>query len=237
MFEGLSFHSIAQGIARTLRCRGWRFSGGVLFIAGFIVLLAGCPNALADQVKLLALGTSLTSCPELPYDQGFTAKLEKALQAKGQDVLVIDGGAPDETTQGARARLDWVLAEPVDGVIVELGINDAQHGRDVDDIEFDLGGILRSLRMRKIPTLLTGMRAPESLGEDYGTKFADMYPRLAVDYDTLFYPYFLDGVAGNPQLLQGDGIHPNAQGVDTIVSAMLPAVEHLLSTIATAKGH
>lgn len=180
---------------------------------------------------MLALGTSLTAGYGLPHEAGFTAVLEAALRAKGHDVQIIDGGVSGDTSAGGLARLEWSLADPVDAVIVELGANDALRGLSPAETEANIKEILDTLAARKLPTLLAGMMAPRNLGPEYAAAFDPLYARLAERYGSVFYPFFLDGVAGELSLNQGDGIHPNAAGVKHIVDHMLPAVETLLGRV------
>ncbi|SMF62869.1 acyl-CoA thioesterase-1 [Azospirillum oryzae] len=182
----------------------------------------------AQPVKLLALGDSLTAGYGLPEPQSFASQLEKALAAKGYDVTVINAGVSGDTTAGGRARLDWALADKPDAAIVELGANDMLRGLDPDQAKANLDAILKTLRERKIPTLLAGMLASPSLGKPYTDKFNAIYPDLAKSYDLPLYPFFLDGVALQQALIQPDGMHPNAQGVAVIVERILPSVTALL---------
>lgn len=182
-------------------------------------------------MTLLALGTSLTSGFGLLPEEGFTAQLAQALKAKGHNVKVIDAGVSGDTSAGGLARLDWVLTPEIDGVIIEFGANDALRGLAPTETDHNLDAILAELAKRKIPALLTGMKAPRNLGRDYGATFDAIYPRLAKKYGVAFYPFFLDGVAANLALNQEDGIHPNAAGVKVIVQRMLPSVEELLARV------
>ena len=134
----------------------------------------------------------------------------------------------DRAAQGA-ARLDWSLTDDVDGVIVELGANDALRGLAPAQAEAALKQILDALAARKLPVLVAGMRAPPNLGPDYAAAFEGMYGRLAGQSGALLYPFFLDGVAADPKLNQADGLHPTAEGVDAIVARILPSVEALLA--------
>lgn len=182
----------------------------------------------AQPVKLLALGDSLTAGYGLPEPQSFASQLEKALAAKGYDVTVINAGVSGDTTAGGRARLDWALADKPDAAIVELGANDMLRGLDPDQAKANLDAILKTLKERRIPTLLAGMLASPSLGKPYTDKFNAIYPDLAKAYDVPLYPFFLDGVALDRSLIQADGMHPNAQGVAVIVERILPSVTTLL---------
>ncbi len=193
--------------------------------------------ASAEPVKIVALGTSLTAGYGLEQGEGFVPKLEEALREKGLEVVIENAGVSGDTSAGGLARLDWSLNEDVDGVIVELGSNDALRGFEPAQTRANLDAILADLTGRGLPVLLTGMLAPPNLGEDYGEEFAAIYPDLAAKYDVLFYPFFLEGVAADAALNQPDGIHPNAAGVGVIVKNITPhavqLVEHAESDTAS----
>jgi lysophospholipase L1-like esterase len=143
----------------------------------------------------------------------------------------VDGGSDmgPLVTADALARLDWALPDDADAVIVELGANDGLRGFDLDETRRALDDILTRLKVRDLPVLLTGMEAPRNFGEDYSQRFRAMYAELAEKHDVLFYPFFLEGVAMNPELNQPDGIHPTAEGVDVIVQNILPKVRQLIA--------
>ena len=119
---------------------------------------------------------------------------------------------------------------------MELGANDALRGLDPAKAYDNLSAMLDTLAQQKIPVLLAGMQSPPNMGEDYARDFNIIYPRLAESHDVILYPFFLEGVAGNPSLNQDDGIHPTADGVDVIIKNIMPAVEELLKRAGTAKG-
>lgn len=200
-----------------------------LFTALTLMILTAAGAAAAPRT-ILALGDSLTAGQGLVLADGFPARLEAALKARGHDVTVINAGVSGDTAADGAARLDWALGEPVSAVIVELGANDALRGLPVAQAEQALDQLLTALEQKKLPTLLAGMKAPPNLGPDYQSQFDGMYQRLAAKHPTvLLYPFFLDGVAADPKLNQDDGLHPNAAGVDVIVARMLPGVEQLLA--------
>jgi len=109
-----------------------------------------------------------------------------------------------------------------------LGANDALRGLDPAATEANLDAILTRLKQRGLPVLLAGMLAPPNLGEDYGKRFNALYPRLADRHKVALYPFFLDGVAMQAALNQGDGLHPNARGVAAIVDRITPYVMRLV---------
>ena len=188
--------------------------------------------AAADRaVRIVALGDSLTAGLGLPADQAFPAKLEQALKAKGLAVEVTNAGVSGDTASSGLARLDWSIPEGTDAVIVELGANDMLRGIDPKITRRALEGLVRRLADRRVAVLLAGMRAAPNLGPDYGRDFEAIYSELAARNDLLLYPFFLDGVAGEVELNQRDGLHPTAAGVDTIVARILPKVEELVSRV------
>ena len=202
-----------------------------LFTALALLALTAA-GAAAAPVTILALGDSLTAGLGVGPAEAFPVRLEAALKAKGQDVKLINAGVSGDTAADGAARLDWALAEPVNAVIVELGANDALRGLPVAQAEQALDRLLAALAAKKLPVLLAGMRAPPNMGPEYQAAFDGMYERLAAKHGVLLYPFFLDGVAADPKLNQGDGMHPSPAGVDVIVARMLPSVEQLLGKAA-----
>ena len=185
--------------------------------------------AAAPPRKLLVFGDSLVAGYGLPHQDGFEAQLQAALDHAGRHVQILDGGVSGDTSAGGRARLDWALADNPDAVLVELGANDALRGTDPRDTEANLTAILDTLAARHLPTMLSGMLAPPNLGAGYGRQFAAIYARLGARAGvTIYDPFFLAGVAGDPALNQDDRMHPNPEGVRRIVARLLPLVERLL---------
>ncbi|HEY4076229.1 MAG TPA: arylesterase [Rhizomicrobium sp.] len=192
-----------------------------------LLIMATAGSALAKPVKILALGTSLTQGYGLPPGTEFTVQLQAALKRAGIDAAVTNAGVSADTSAGGLSRLDWSLADHPDAVILELGSNDMLRGTPPSETEKNLRAILDRLKGAHVKVLLTGMHAQRNLGADYVRQFDGIYPRIAKDYDVLFYPFFLDGVALNPKLNQADGMHPNPEGVKVIVTRMLPYVKKL----------
>ncbi|XHC43562.1 arylesterase [Ahrensia marina] len=180
----------------------------------------------------MAMGDSLTAGYGLAPGEGFPAQLEAALIERGYDVRVLDAGVSGDTSSGGLARLDWSMDPATDAVIVELGANDALRGIDPSVTRASLDGIMSNLSDRGLPVLLAGMIAPPNMGEAYGEAFNPIYADLAETYDSVLYPFFLDGVASVPELNLSDGIHPTAEGIALIVERIMPYVEDLLSRVA-----
>jgi len=187
--------------------------------------------ASAQPLKILALGDSLTAGYGLPADKGFVAQLGRALKGVGIDAQIVNGGVSGDTAAGGLARLDWALADDPAVVIVELGGNDALRGLEPSATKASLDAILTRLQQQDRAILLAGMLAPPNLGADYAASFNAIYPDLAKQHGVALYPFFLDGVAGNPALVQEDGIHPTAEGVAIIVQRILPALRQAIDRV------
>ena len=184
---------------------------------------------------LIAFGDSLTAGYQLPASAAFPAQLEVALRAKGYKVQVVNAGVSGDTTANALERLDWVLQTPADGVILELGANDALRGLDPKIPRANIDKLIGQFKTKGLDILLAGMRAPTNWGAGYKASFDAIFPDLASIHGVALYPYFLDGVRLEPTLLQTDGLHPTSKGVAEIVKRMLPSVEELMTRITERK--
>jgi acyl-CoA thioesterase-1 len=205
---------------------GLRRRGKALCAVAVLLVLAG--PARAEAPRLLVLGDSLSAGFGLPRADGFEARLQEALAARGRAVRIVDAAVSGDTTAGGRARLDWAIAGGVDFAIVELGANDGLRGLGTKEMEANLTAILDSLAARRVPVLLSGMYAPPNYGPDYQAAFRAVFERLSQRPGVLYEPFFLEGVALHPELALPDGLHPNAEGVRRIVARLLPMVEKLL---------
>lgn len=185
----------------------------------------------ADEIKLVGFGDSLMAAYNLQASEGFPARLEAALRERGHNVSIADAGVSGDTTSGGLARLDWSIPDGTDGVILELGANDALRGLPPEKTRNNLEAMIERLEERGIAVLLAGMLAPPNMGGDYQTTFNAIYPDLAAEYDLTLYPFFLDGVITNSDLLLSDGMHPNPNGINTMVEKILPVAEQFLSDI------
>jgi len=199
------------------------------FFIVWSLMAVGTSAGAAAPIRLLVLGDSLTAGYGLPHEDGFQAQLAKALAAQGHDVRIIDAAVSGDTSAGGLARLDWALGDGADAAIVELGANDMLRGLDPGQMETNLAAILDTLAARHIPVLLTGMLALPNLGADYGKAFKAVFDRLGARKGVLYDPFFLEGVAETPSLIQADGLHPNAEGVRKEVARLLPLVDKLLA--------
>lgn len=208
------------------------FVAVLLSLAGFLDMAhAQTPTPAGRPVKLVALGDSLTAGYNLPGSAAFPVKLEQALRRKGVAVEIVNAGVSGDTSQAGLERLDWSVPDGTDGVILELGANDALRGIDPAQTRQSLEAIITRLRQRGIAVMLAGIYAPRNLGEDYAKRFDAIHRELAEKYGLVLYPFFLEGIAGDRALNLPDGMHPTAEGVDVIVRSILPTVERFIATL------
>jgi acyl-CoA thioesterase-1 len=207
----------------------------VVFALAFNCLAAtAATTAFAAEpgpIRIVALGDSLTAGFNLPQREAFPAQLERALRARGHNVEVLNAGVSGDTIAGGLARLDWAVPENAEAVIVELGANDALRALDPGQARANLEKIVKRLTGRGLEVLLAGMAAPRNLGQEYTRAYDLIFPDLAKKYDLVYYPFFLKGVAFEPELSLSDGLHPNGKGVARIVEGILPRAEELIERV------
>jgi acyl-CoA thioesterase-1 len=208
----------------------WRRGFNVLLILALAlpVGMFASGAAQARQQVILALGDSLTAGYGLMQQDSFPARLQAALRAGGIEARVVNAGVSGDTSAGALRRVDWLMTQKPDLVIVEFGGNDGLRGLDPAETKRNLDAVIARVRQHGARVLLAGMLAPPNLGRDYGAAFNAVFPQLAKRHKVVFYPFFLDGVAAKPALNLADGIHPNAKGVAVIVERILPYVRRAL---------
>ena len=192
----------------------------------------------AEPVTIAALGDSLTQGYGLVEQDGFVAQLSRWLAANGAEAALINAGVSGDTTAGGAARVGWTLTPEVDAMIVALGGNDLLRGIDPAVARGNIEAILKAAQAQDVEVLLIGMQAPGNYGADYKDQFDALYPELAAAYDTLYLESFFVGfgeAAGDPSrlrdVMQSDGIHPNAEGVAQLVTAIGPHVLKLIARV------
>jgi acyl-CoA thioesterase-1 len=201
-------------------------------LALFLPQIGDLRAAPGRTLRIVALGDSLTAGYGLPRNAAFPAVLERALKERGHAVEIVNAGVSGDTASGGLERLDWSVPDGTDGVILELGANDMLRGVDPAVTERALDTIITRLKARGIPVMLAGMYASPNLGADYVRRFDAIYRNLADKHAVVFYPFFLEGVAGNRGLNLDDGLHPSAKGIEIIVQGIVPSVETFLSRLS-----
>jgi len=181
--------------------------------------------------RLVFLGDSITAGLGLSAGGAFPALLEQMLEDEGTPIEVVNAGVRGDTTAGGLRRLDWLLRQSPDVVVVGLGGNDGLRGLDVRASRENLSTIIRRSREAGAKVLLLGMMIPPNYGPEYTRQFREAYPQIARELDVPLVPFLLEGVGGERNLNQPDGIHPTADGHRVIARNVLP---HLRAVLAKA---
>ena len=181
---------------------------------------------------VIFLGDSLTAGLGLDGDQAYPALLERRLAEQGTPVRVNNAGVSGDTTAGGLTRLDWLLRQKPDVLVVGLGGNDGLRGVDLEQTESNLREIVRRAKAAGARVLLLGMRIPPNYGPDYTGRFEAMYPKIAKELDVPLVPFLLEGVGGNADLNQADAIHPTAKGQEIVADNVEPYLREMLETPA-----
>ena len=210
-----------------------------------LLLMSAGADAASTPKKLLIFGDSLVAGYGLPPGVAFPDQLQDAFDQDNANIQIINGGISGDTMAGGASRIAWSLADRPDAVVVVLGGNDALRGLSPENMKAQLDAIITAIQDQGLPLLVAGMYAPANMGADYGVRFQqafidainDAQKRLEASSQNSgagyldFYPFFLDGVALEPMLNQGDGIHPNENGVAEIVKRIKPSIETLIAQI------
>ena len=185
----------------------------------------------AEPIRILAFGDSITAGYGLPEADTLTTRLADALNKMGRTVTVINGGVSGDTTADGLSRLDWALADKPQIMILALGGNDMLRGLDPRSTRANLEGIIQKAQAAGVEIVLAGMLAPPNLGSEYKSAFDAIFPELAKAHNLVFMPFLLQDVAQVSALNQGDGIHPNSNGVAVMVRNLLPYVTQALDKV------
>lgn len=232
--QGILFYYIGQRRSEERDMQRIKFA-----LIGFFAsvgMIASMSFAQADEkppLNLVGLGDSLMAGYQLQEQESYTAQLQKALTAKGVLVNITNAAVSGDTSAGGRERADWSVPDGTDGVILELGANDALRGISPEETRKNLAAIIEIFKGRNIDVMLIGIMAPPNMGDDYSREFNKIYQELAEQYDLQLYPFFLDGVILEERLKLDDGMHPNAEGVAVMVERSLETVVNFTQRIST----
>ena len=187
------------------------------------------PAAPRAEGPLVAfLGDSLSAGLHCDADEAFPAVLQRALAADGVPFQLLNAGVSGDTTAGGLSRVDWILKQEPDIVVIELGGNDGLRGTPLEATEANLRGIVERVQAAGAQPALLGMLLPPNYGKDYVDGFAAVFARVAEEEDLPFVPFFLEGVGGVPELNHPDGIHPTAEGHRRVAQNLAPFLKELV---------
>lgn len=210
--------------------------GFQLFVSLYLLLLSPVAVAQEDMepapYRLVMLGDSLTAGFNLPDDEGLPAALDRALEARGYGwVEVINAGVSGDTTEAGLARFDFSIGPDADGVLIALGANDALQGQSPARARDNLITMVEKGQARQLDVSLAGMLAPLNMGREYRDAFDGMYMAISESHSVPLYPFLLEAVVLEPDLLMGDGLHPTARGVEAVAE---PLAEFLIVNLFAA---
>lgn len=183
-----------------------------------------------EKKTILFYGDSLTAGYGLSKEDAFPAIIERKLNSNSDQFKIINAGLSGETSAGGLNRLDWILKEPVDIFILELGANDGLRGLPLNQTENNLQQIIDKVKEKNpnVEIIVAGMMVPPNLGEEYTENFRSIFPRIAKKNNALLIPFLLQGVAGDENLNLADGIHPNVEGHKIVANNVLEVIRPLL---------
>ena len=207
-------------------------SVGLLLLATFI---AGAVQTTAPRV-ILILGNSITAGYGLEPDESFPALVQKKVDAQGWNFKVINAGQSGDTSASGLARLDWLLKNRVDVLVLELGGNDGLRGLPVETTRKNLQAIIDRTKQKypEAKVIIAGMRVPPNMGRDYGQRFEAIFRDVAKRNRAVLIPFVLEGVGGMRELNLPDGIHPTAKGHEIVAQNVWKALEPVLRSLNKA---
>jgi acyl-CoA thioesterase I len=198
---------------------------------------ASADDATTSQLPLVVfLGDSLTAGLGVDEQQAYPALVAERLATAGHPVRSINAGVSGDTSAGGLRRLEWLLAQHPDVIVVGLGANDGLRGLPLEETEANLRRIVLRARQAGCNVLLVGMMVPPNYGPDYAPKFAALFPRIAADLDLPLVPFLLEGVGGRPELNQADGIHPTVEGHRIIARTVYPLLEKIVGKVRSPRN-
>ena len=186
-------------------------------------------NNYQDTCPLIVfLGDSVTFGLGLPPHEAYPSIIQELIDAEGYRYKVHNASVSGDTTAGGLRRLSWVLDGDIHVLVIALGANDGLRGLSIAQMQENLSGIIEEAKSKDILVLLTGMEAPPNLGSLYANDFRVVFRDLADEYDVILLPFLLEGVAGNVELNQADGIHPNTKGAQMIAEMVWLTLKPML---------
>ena len=202
-----------------------------MIVVKYLLIIVFTLSFQTSQKKvILFFGDSLTAGYGLSTEEAFPALTEKQLIKSGRNVKVVNAGLSGETSAGGLSRIDWILRQPIDIFVLELGANDGLRGLPLDQTRKNLQAIIDKVKTKypKIKFVLAGMMVPPNMGKEYAADFKKIYPDLAKKNNATLIPFLLEDVGGIEILNQTDGIHPNVEGHKIVARNISKILEPLL---------
>jgi len=218
-----------------------------IIIITLIILFSACTNnkkstdsnqanvekdtvSSAKKKTIVFFGNSLTAGYGLSPEQAFPALIQKKIDSLGLPYQVVNAGVSGETSSGGKTRIDWILQQPIDIFVLELGANDGLRGIPLSETKKNLQEIIDKIKAKYPHTKLVfaGMQIPPSMGQAYTTEFKNIFTELSEKNAMTLIPFLLEGVGGEPELNQQDGIHPNEEGSLIVARNVWRVLEKLL---------
>jgi acyl-CoA thioesterase-1 len=217
---------------------GWNEWCRFLICLLLLFFLTGCdaqekPSGATPQTppppkvyegSIIALGDSLTAGQGVSEEEAYPAVLEEKLQQSGYNWQVINAGISGETSSGALTRIDWIIAQQPDIVVLETGANDGMRGIPIRVIRDNISQAVELLKAANVEVVLAGMQMLQNLGPEYTEQFRAVYPAVAEKQGIILIPFFLEQVAGTPSLNLPDFIHPTPEGHRIVAQTVYPFV-------------
>ncbi len=187
-------------------------------------------TSAAKRKTIVFFGNSLTAGYGLSPEQAFPALIQKKNDSLGLPYQVVNAGVSGETSSGGKTRIEWILQQPVDIFVLELGANDGLRGIPLSQTRKNLQDIIDSVKTKhpQAKLLFAGMQIPPNMGQTYATEFRNMFSELATKNSMALIPFLLEGVGGEPEFNQADGIHPNEKGSPIVAENVWKEMQKLL---------
>ena len=200
----------------------------LFFVLGVITALFPEPVYSKEKAVVLAFGDSLTAGYGVKDEESYPSKLQEKISSAGFPHKVVNAGVSGDTTAGGVRRIRWLMKHEPEIVILALGANDGLRGLSIDEMRKNLEIMITICREHNAQILLAGMKALPNYGEDYMREFETVFPELAEKHDLIFLPFLLEGVAGEREYTQSDGLHPLASGYSIITDLVWQRLKPML---------
>ena len=200
----------------------------LFFVLGVITALFPEPVYSKEKAVVLAFGDSLTAGYGVKDEESYPSKLQKKISSAGFPHKVVNAGVSGDTTAGGVRRIRWLMKHEPEIVILALGANDGLRGLSIDEMRKNLEIMITICREHNAQILLAGMKALPNYGEGYMREFETVFPELAEKHDLIFLPFLLEGVAGEREYTQSDGLHPLASGYSIITDLVWQRLKPML---------